>query len=75
MVPAMPTTQDVPPTSSASEPTASQDLATILSQLPRAGADDDVTRVVEIYERGERTYRAAVSAGRPTVGASASANR
>lgn len=71
----MPPNQDEQRTYSASEPHPSQDLAAILSQLPRAGIGDDVTRVVEIYERGERSYRAAATPGRPTVGASATANR
>ncbi len=56
-------------------PTPSEDLATILSQLPTGGTEDDVTRVMELYELGERTYRAGVQASAPRVGSSASANR
>jgi hypothetical protein len=54
--------------------TPSQDLATILSTLPRSGAEDDVTRLVEVYESAERVYRAASLAGTPVIGASSSAN-
>jgi hypothetical protein len=50
----------------------SQDMATILSQLPRNGAEDDVTRLMEIYEAGERSYRASVQASAPNVSSSAS---
>lgn len=52
--------------------TPSEDLATILSTLPRGGVEDDVTRLVEVYEAGERAYRAASVAGTPVVGSSAS---
>jgi len=56
-------------------PTPSQDLATILSQLPSSGAEDDVTRVIGIYEAGERNYRAAFLANSRNVSSSASSNR
>jgi len=49
-----------------------QDLATILSQLPRSGVEDDVTRLMEIYEAGERSYRASVQASLQSVKSSAS---
>lgn len=54
---------------------AEADLATILSRLPGSGSEDDVARLMEIYEAGERQYRAAQRAGAPTVGSSASTNR
>ena len=49
-----------------------QDTATILSQLPRNGSEDDISRLMEIYEAGERRYRASVQANTPTVRSSAS---
>jgi hypothetical protein len=52
----------------------SQDLATILSNLPRGGAGDDAARLVEVYESAERVYRAASLAGTPAIGSSSSAN-
>jgi hypothetical protein len=64
----MPMTEDMP---QANE----QDLATLLSRLPREGSDDDVARVMKIYESAERAYRAATAAGTPVIGASSSANR
>jgi len=50
------------------------DLATTLAQLPRSGADDHVTRLLDIYEAAERQYRAGTQAGRPVIGASTSSN-
>jgi hypothetical protein len=49
-----------------------QDTATILSQLPRNGTEDDINRLMEIYEAGERRYRASVKANTPKVQSSAS---
>lgn len=49
-----------------------QDLATILSRLPRSGIEDDVARLMDIYEVAERSYRASVQANSPTVRSSAS---
>ncbi len=48
-----------------------QDVATILSQLPGGGAEDDVMRFMDLYEAGERTYRASVRASSPTISSSA----
>jgi len=56
-------------------PTPSEDLATILSELQTGGSEDDVTRLMELYEVAERSYRAGVQASTPRVGSSASANR
>jgi hypothetical protein len=64
----MPTTEDM-------HQTHAQDLASLLSQLPREGTDDDVSRLMDVYESAERSYRAAVLAGTPVIGASSSANR
>ena len=52
-----------------------QDVATILRGLPRGGAEDDVTRLMDIYEATERSYRASVQASLPTVRSSASTSR
>lgn len=51
-------------------PSASQDLAQMLGQLPRGGESDDVSRLLSIYESVERVYRGASLAGTPTVGSS-----
>lgn len=67
--------EDVSTGSDAEASKASEDLATILSRLPRNGASDDVTRVVEVYESVERVYRAAAQAGTPTIIASSTTNR
>jgi hypothetical protein len=56
------------------EHTPSQDVATILSQLPDSGREDDVTRLMDIYEAAERAYRASVQASAPRVGSYASTN-
>ena len=56
------------------EQTPSQDVATILSQLPDSGLEDDVTRLMDIYEATERAYRAGVQASSPRVGSYASTN-
>lgn len=49
-----------------------QDIAVILSQLPRSGSEDDIARLMDVYEAGERRYRASIQASAPTVRASAS---
>jgi hypothetical protein len=54
------------------EPASTQDTSTILSKLPRSGTEDDIARLMEIYEAGERRYRASVQANAPTVRSSAS---
>jgi hypothetical protein len=54
--------------------TPSQDIATILSQLPDSGVEDDVTRVMDVYEAAERSYRAGIQASAPRVGSYASTN-
>lgn len=54
---------------------ASQDIATILSKLPDRGAQDDVARLMDLYETAERGYRASVLASSPRIGSSASTNR
>jgi hypothetical protein len=64
----MPTTEDMTQSNE-------QDLATLLSRLPCQGSEDDVARVMKIYESAERAYRAAAAAGTPVIGASSSANR
>lgn len=51
-----------------------EDLATILSKLPRSGTEDDVTRVMELYEAAERSYRASIQSRSLKVGSSASTN-
>jgi hypothetical protein len=51
----------------ATEPGAPQDTATILSRLPRSGGEDDIMRLMEVYEAGERRYRASMQASAPTV--------
>jgi hypothetical protein len=56
------------------EQTPSQDVATILSQLSDSGLEDDVTRLMDIYEATERAYRAGVQASAPRVGSFASTN-
>jgi hypothetical protein len=56
------------------EQTPSQDVAAILSQLPDSGIEDDVTRLMDIYEATERAYRAGVQASAPRVGSYASTN-
>jgi hypothetical protein len=56
------------------EQAPSQDVATILSQLPDSGLEDDVTRLMDIYEATERAYRAGVQASAPRVGSYASTN-
>lgn len=53
---------------------ASQDLATILDQLPDRGAEDDVARLMDLYETAERGYRASMLASSPRIGSSASTN-
>lgn len=58
-----------------SSPTPTEDIATILSKLPDSGAQDAVTLVMDLYETGERHYRAGMKAGALHVGSSASANR
>ncbi len=55
-----------------SEEAPTQDVAQILSQLPRSGSEDDIARLMDVYEAGERHYRASVQANSPTVRASAS---
>lgn len=55
-------------------PPPSEDVATVLSTLPRQGVEDDVSRLIEVYESVERVYRAASLAGTPVIGASSSAN-
>jgi hypothetical protein len=52
----------------------SQDIANILSQLPDAGVEDDVTRIMDAYETVERHYRAGVQASAPRVESYASTN-
>ncbi len=54
--------------------TPDQDLATILSKLPGGGAEDDVTRVMDLYEAAERSYRASMKSRSLKVGSSASTN-
>jgi hypothetical protein len=68
----MPTPKNKTKSSAPHSPSA--DLAVILSTLPRSGAEDDVTRIVEVYESVERVYRGASLAGTPVIGASSSAN-
>lgn len=51
-----------------------RDLANILSTLPTRGAEDDVSRLMDVYESVERVYRGASTAGTPIIGASSSAN-
>lgn len=58
-----------------------QDMAKTLSELPTRGADDYVTKVIEVYqgvmrvyEPTEATYRAALEAGSESSGVSTSAN-
>ncbi len=53
---------------------AKDDVASVLSRLPGSGAQDDVSRVMDLYEAAERRYRAAVSTTTPTIGSSASTN-
>lgn len=53
---------------------AHDDVASILSRLPANGHDDYVTRVMDVYESAERQYRAALRAGAPKIGSSASTN-
>jgi hypothetical protein len=55
-------------------PSESADLASILNTLPTRGAEDDVSRLMDIYESVERVYREASAAGTPVIGASSSAN-
>lgn len=55
-------------------PTPSEDLAEVLSALPRSGVEDDVSRLMDVYEAAERVYRGASLAGTPVVGSSSSAN-
>ena len=57
-----------------SVPSADRDVANILSTLPTSGAEDDVFRLMNVYESVERVYREASAAGTPVVGASSSAN-
>lgn len=72
----MPNTEDM--SSAPAQPEApsspSEDLATVLSTLPTGGIEDDVSRLIEVYEAAERVYRDASLAGAPVVGASSSAN-
>lgn len=56
------------------EQAPSQDVATILSKLADSGREDDVTRLMDIYEATERAYRAGVQASVPRVGSYASTN-
>ena len=55
------------------EPTA--DVATILSRLPASGTEDDVARLMDIYEAAERSYRASIQAHALRVSSAASTNR
>lgn len=71
----MPTTKDMRTAVSESQASSpSGDLATLLSTLPTGGVEDDVSRLVEVYEAAERVYRDASLAGMPVVGSSSSAN-
>lgn len=65
---------DHPPDSRRDTPSASADLANILSVLPGRGGEDDISRVMDVYEAAERVYRDASLAGTPVVGVSSSAN-
>jgi hypothetical protein len=56
----------------APEPAPSQDMADILERLSRSGAGDDVSRLMDVYEAGERQYRASVQSRAQTVRSSAS---
>ncbi|WP_217923111.1 hypothetical protein [Miltoncostaea oceani] len=47
-----------------------QDVTSMLLAVADARPDDDVTRLVELYEATERTYRAAMMAGAPITRAS-----
>jgi hypothetical protein len=49
----------------------SDDVTNMLLEVAEAGAQDDVARLVELYEATERTYRAAMMAGAPLARASA----
>jgi hypothetical protein len=71
----MPTTPDMKTSEAEAGGSPSADLANILSELPRHGAEDDLARVLEVYEAAERRYRASTQAGKPVIGASTSANR
>jgi hypothetical protein len=55
-------------------PSPSADLATVLSTLPTSGTEDDVSRLIEVYESVERVYRDASLVGTPVIGASSSTN-
>jgi hypothetical protein len=72
----MTNTTDLPRTNGQREPmlSADRDLASILSALSRAGVEDDVSRLMDVYESVERVYREASAAGTPVIGASSSAN-
>lgn len=73
MVVGMPNSQSTDQTT-VRDVSRSADLATILSTLPRAGADDAITRLIEVYEPAERLYRAGAQAGKPVIGASTTTN-
>ncbi len=57
---------------SASEGMPTEDITGILTQLQRGGSDDGIAYIMDVYEAGERRYRASVQASTPTVRSAAS---
>lgn len=50
---------------------ASDTAQELTNLLERSGTDDTASRLVEVYERIERSYRAAMLAGHPAAGVAA----
>lgn len=48
-----------------------EDITSMLVSVAEGDSQDDVSRLMEIYEATERTYRAAMMAGAPVTRASA----